>query len=447
VRRLFFLLLAFAPGCQACGIDVPGAVEADLAFVAPPQACPAVLPCAAAAAFAELAGPLDLPTLWGLALAHNPELREAAADLEAARGRRIQAGKYPNPRLLYEQDTIGASQAPEGNFKIEVNQEVLTAGKLPLERAQAARAVDLAGAALVGRKLDVLARVRRAYYDYVSWLATERASQEVVTALEEGVASIRKLVEEAKIRPRTDLLRSEALLEEARISLARTRAAREGAWRQLAATVGVCELPPPHEVPDPQPVPQLEAQAVQARVLQGNTALRTAALDVERARLVWQRAEAEAVPNISVGAGYVNSRIEQAAGPVFRIETALPLWDRKQGLIYEAKAKWVRAQAALQGVEQRLRRETAAALAAYTAARHQVERLSAAVLPRLEASLDLLRKGYEAGAKDISFLDVLQAAQALVTARLTLAEARRSLWLAVADLEGLMQLDLGEHVP
>jgi hypothetical protein len=33
----------------------------------------------------------------------------------------------------------------------------------------------------------------------------------------------------------------------------------------------------------------------------------------------------------------------------------------------------------------------------------------------------------------------------LLTARLTLAEARRELWLAVADLQGLMQVDVGEE--
>jgi cobalt-zinc-cadmium efflux system outer membrane protein len=405
-----------------------------------------VLPCAAAVPLVEEAGPLDLVSLWQLALAHNPELREAAADLEVARGRHVQAGKYPNPRLRYEEDVIGASTAPAGNSTVEVSQEFLTAGKYRLDRALAARQVDQAAMALLGRKLEVLAGVRRTYYDYASWLATERASQEVVAALEQAVAGTRKLVEVVKSRPRTDLLRSEALLEEARISLARTRASREGAWRQLAVAVGVPSLPSAPVI-ELGPVPPLLPEVVEDRVLQLHTALREAAVEVERARLAWQRAEAEAVPNVSVGAGYSNDRIENVSGAVLSIQTALPLWDRKQGLVHEAKAKWVRAQAAVQGVENRLRRETATAIAAYVAAHEQVERLTTAVLPRLETSLDLLRKGYQAGAKEISFLDVLQAEQALVTARLTLAEARRSVWLAVADLQGLMQLDVGEDLP
>src|SRR5436190_5312 len=83
--------------------------------------------------------------------------------------------------------------------------------------------------ALLGRKFEVLTRVRRAYYDYLGWALTVRASEEVVAVLERGLGITRRLVEEAKSRPRTDLLRTEALLEEAQISLVRSKASRDGA--------------------------------------------------------------------------------------------------------------------------------------------------------------------------------------------------------------------------
>ena len=64
------------------------------------------------------------------------------------------------------------------------------------------------------------------------------------------------------------------------------------------------------------------------------------------------------------------------------------------------------------------------------------------VLPKLEESLELVRKGYQAGAKELSFADVQLAVEALNEARLKLAETRRELWRAIADLEGLMQMDV-----
>ena len=68
------------------------------------------------------------------------------------------------------------------------------------------------------------------------------------------------------------------------------------------------------------------------------------------------------------------------------------------------------------------------------------------VLPRLEESVELVRESYRAGAAQITFTDVLLAEQALNDARLRLEEARRDLWRAIADLQGLMQLDIGEEV-
>ena len=63
----------------------------------------------------ELGTQQDLTNLWRLTLENNPLLREAQADVDAARGRRLQAGKYPNPHFVYQQDTIGSRIAQSGN--------------------------------------------------------------------------------------------------------------------------------------------------------------------------------------------------------------------------------------------------------------------------------------------------------------------------------------------
>ena len=180
------------------------------------------------------------------------------------------------------------------------------------------------------------------------------------------------------------------------------------------------------------------------RVLAANSELRQASLEAERARLEYERARAEAVPNVTVSGGYIRGFVEETAGGVITVETAIPVWDRKQGLIHEARARWAEALAAERSTANRLRRDTAEAFARYEGAREQVERLTRVVLPRLEESLDLVRKGYQAGAKDLTFADVQLAVETLNDARLKLADARRELWRAVADLQGLMQLDLCE---
>jgi cobalt-zinc-cadmium efflux system outer membrane protein len=389
--------------------------------------------------------PLELPALWRLAQTNNPTLRESAAELEATGGRLIQAGKYPNPHFRYEEDELGETRGPAGTIKLQVNQEIVTAGKRRLDLAIAAQGRDAASVALLGRKFDVLTRVRRAYYDYLGMRFTVQSDREVVAALGQAMEITRKLVEEAKTRPPTDLIRIEALLEEAKTDLARNQVNAEAAWQQLASEVGVPQSPMPQTDDNlPDNVPDWDATTIRERVLTANTELKQAALEAERARLAIERAKAEAVPNVTVGGGYTRNFPEFEAGAVITLETPLPLWDRKQGLIQEAEARWAQARAAEQSTATRLTRETAAAFARYQTARLQAERLTTEVLPRLRKNLELLHKGYQAGASQVAFSDVLLAEVALNTARLSLAEARRKLWLAIADLQGLMQLDLGE---
>src|SRR5439155_2824160 len=208
--------------------------------------------------------------LWNLALANNPTLREAAATVEEARGRQIQAGKYPNPRILYDQNTIGSRLSPQGNFTLQVNQEIVTAGKRRLDRAVAERETSAASAALVGRTFETLTRVRRAYYDYLGLQYTLRMNRAAVQTLERGLEVTRDQVERARSRPQTDLLRLEALLEESRISEARTQDELQGAGRQLAAEVGVPALPACGVVGDLDAPPLWEHDPLLHRVLETN---------------------------------------------------------------------------------------------------------------------------------------------------------------------------------
>jgi cobalt-zinc-cadmium efflux system outer membrane protein len=441
MRKFLALLLLTVGGCKAGPHATPPHLENTLATLTNPPSAPLepVPPTL------NPDRPLDLPALWELAQAYNPSLREAAADVEAARGRRVQAGLYPNPRVLYDQDTIGSRIARQGNFTVQMTQEVVTAGKRRLDMGVASVETDVAVLALLGRRFEVLTRIRRAYHTFVGWGILVRTSEEVVAALEQGARATRRLVEEAKTRPRTDLLRIEALLEEARIGLARSQANRAASWRQLAAEVGVPHLPASAVPADlPASSPQWDAVEVERRVLAVNASLKQAEAEAESARLALARARAQAIPNVTVGGGYNADNVDATAGGQVTVEAALPLWDRNQGNVLAARAHLARAEAAVGAAATRLSRDTAAAFANYDAARQQVERLTSRVLPRLQESEQQLRRGYQAGAPQVTFADVLQAEQALLTARLTLAEARRTLWLAIADLQGLMQMDVGE---
>jgi cobalt-zinc-cadmium efflux system outer membrane protein len=390
---------------------------------------------------------LDLPALWLLALANNPSLREAEAEVESAYGQQIQASKYPNPRFAYAEDLIGSRIAPAGNVALQITQEIVTCGKRRLDVAIADRETAAAGLSLVSRKYEVLTRLRRAYYAYLGTVATVQLNEAAVDSLQQGVAKIRQLVETVQNRPRTDLLRMESLLEDTKISLTRARLKVAASWKEVAAEVGVPDLPIPFTSRDFGTVgPGWEADMVWQRVKAANSGYQKALVEVERARLAVDRARAEAIPNITVGGGYANAPIEFTAGAIVTVETPIPIWDLKQGHIRDAQARYAKAQAAVGTYESTLSSSTADAFARYEGARHQVEKLTKEVLPRTQDSVNLLRDRYSAGATDTTFSDVLMTEQSLIETRLKLTEARQAMWQALADLQGLMQLDIDEDL-
>src|SRR5262249_23535867 len=215
--------------------------------------------------------------------------------------------------------------------------------------------------ALLGRKFDVLTRIRRAYHEYLGWTYTVKANERIVASLEKGRDVLREHVEVVKDRPRVDLVRSESLVEEARINLARSRASLDAARRQLSAEVGVAPEIAVPEAPARRPdvLPRWEAETVLQRVLTTNSDLQQAEVEAERARLEVDRARAEAVPNVTLGGGFARNFAEDEIGGVVSVEMPLPVWDRKQGRIREAEPRGARAQAALTTTANRLPRDSA----------------------------------------------------------------------------------------
>src|SRR5262249_11141903 len=120
--------------------------------------------------------PYTLAMLQQLAAGNSPVLRQAAADVEAARGNLIQARAYPNPTVGLEVDPSnnGASAGVWGFF---VDQPIKTFGKLRLSAASARKALDNAELALKRARSDLATQVRTAYLAVLAAKETVRVSK------------------------------------------------------------------------------------------------------------------------------------------------------------------------------------------------------------------------------------------------------------------------------
>src|SRR5262245_1032160 len=244
--RLAGAVVFRAPGNSPAPAEPAGPVIAPLDLQGP-------LHAAAPAVAAPVPGLAGLAGLSQAALHSHPSLREAAAAVEAARGKAMQAAKTP-------------------------------------ERCAAEVEVELALLALRGRYFTLLTQVRRARHDFTNRALALQANDLSVASLIQATQTARKLVE-AKRRPRTDLLALEALLEETLIEQKRSRAGLDASWAQLTALAGAPPCPPPSPPPAPAPVPDFAAlEPIVRRVLGVHTDLKSAEARVRKAGLGLEQA-------------------------------------------------------------------------------------------------------------------------------------------------------------
>ncbi|MFN8543586.1 MAG: TolC family protein [Candidatus Binatia bacterium] len=386
---------------------------------------------------------LTLAGALARARADHPTVRAAAADVEAARGRLVQAGIIPaNPVVSADLSRHANSNPTEVNLDrgVDVAQEVEIGGQRGLRRTAARTDVARAERVLADRVRGVDAEVRRAF---AGVLAGERRR----AAAADAAALAARLLEVTRRRARAgdvgaldvDLARIDAAhAEEARV-VAETEVAK--AADRLASALGGGAGEPfvlaaePDDLVDPAP-----EDALVARALAGRPDLDAARLD--RDRLV---AEADLgrrralIPNPTVHGFYRHEQnVEQIAGG--SIDIPLPVWNRGQGDEIAARAAVSAAAIEAERLAREIPRQVHLAYVRRAAAARAWERYQQSVLPAARAAGTRVERAYAAGY--LGLPEVLAQRDRLLQTR---ADAITT-WLELHEADADLREAVGEEV-
>ena len=343
---------------------------------------------------------LTLAELEAMAFRHNPTLAAAAARMQVARGRQIQAGLYPNPVVGYHATEVGnlGTAGQQGAF---ISQRVVTAGKIGLDQAVARQRVDESHFRFHAQEQRVLSDVRVRFQD-------ARIAQRRIDLVKE-LASIGDQVEQATAKlvegrqaTENDLLQAQIRADEIRNLLDKARNRHWEAWRRLAAVVG---LPAMRVVPLDREVdgelPGYDWDRCYSMVMAGNPALGAARARVGWARTAIERARREPIPNFDVSVSHRHHNVTRSNITNIQVGVPLPLFNRNQGNTRSATAEWIAASNEVKRLELDLQDRLAVAFRRYSDARQQSDRYRQRILPRAERSLLLMKRGYDKGASSI----------------------------------------------
>lgn len=395
----------------------------------------AVTALTAQVALAQTAAPLSLDDAIARTIDHDPGLRAAEANVDAAEGGRLQARTRINPQLDVEVENFNGSGELRGfdgaETTFSLSQEVDLGGQ---RRARIAVAEgELRGAELdrAIRGLDLIRDVQQAYYAALAAdekAAIERERLETAQALNNSVA--RRVA--AARDPLMAGARAEASLAEARIAVIRADAEAATARARLASFWGGDEAFA--LIPADFALPHVETH--------GHDASTDAAPDL--ARLMAERDRASAAARLERSLVFANPTLsfgyrqfEDSGDDALVAGVSIPLgvFNRNQGAVARARAEERRASYELEAGRQTIARDLNALQRALDTDRRAALSLEEDVIPQAERALQLAQDGYNRGA--FSYLDVLEAQRALSDAREARVEALLSFHTNEAAIDRL----------
>lgn len=383
-------------------------------------------------------GTFGLDDLVRVAVERNPRIARATIAIDAAQGRHVQAGLYPNPDLAFLWDEIGDRTSVAGSGIVtapRVTQTIVTGRKLTLAQAVAAREVDQATLDVLAERYSVIGSVRAAFYEVYATQQRLAILTELVRLAEQGVAQGKTLVDAQRLA-RLDLIQLEVELERFRAEARAVERELPAAYGRLAAVTGDPRLPVgrlagPFDAP-----PDYDLDAAREAVMAFHPQVRSARVGVGRARAAVRLAEAQPIPNLSVSGGFIRQFENRSYDGAFGVSAPIPVWNRNQGNVRETKAELGMAIQNVGRVENDLADRLAAAFRSYAAARERAELYRTQIIPRAEETYKLSLEAFKGG--QFEYLRVIAAQRAVAEARLERNRSLGEAWRAAGEISGLL---------
>jgi cobalt-zinc-cadmium efflux system outer membrane protein len=340
--------------------------------------------------------PLSLGDLEQMALQGNPTLAQAAAAVDASRGKALQAGLYPNPTIGYVGEQIGiAGTAGElqGGF---VQQTIVTAGKLRLSRAKYNQEAYEAEIRAMGQQYRVLNGVRMRFYELLALRRMIDLSRGILDNAEESLRTYKEMFNTGQAN-RADVLLAEIAVNDAKIALRTLDNRYPALWQHMTALLGMPELPPAPLQGQLEPLgPALDWDGNLKRLLQESPELQAAEAHVVHDQITLQREKVEPIPNIQLqGAAGYNFETRNAVASGVQVGIKLPLWNRNQGTIQQVEADLERSHAEVARVELSLRERLADAFNRYQTARETSQIYRDSIIPQATEAYEVHRDMYK----------------------------------------------------
>jgi len=376
----------------------------------------------------------------------NPTLRQAEAEIRAAKARQQQAGLYPNPTVAYTGDEIRGGSVGGGKQGFFVEQTVVTGGKLGLSREVFGKEVKLAEIEADEQKIRVQSAVKMAFLRVLAAQELLYARRDLDMIAQDATETQRRLMNTGQA-DETEVLEAEVEAQRMRMNARMQENSLREEWRSLAAVIGKPELPLTTVAGDLEKGwPEVNEEEIVESIAKESPAVRIADAAEARAQGVLGRAKREAMPDVQFRGGLEYNNELLGAAPfvkgwegIAEVAVQIPLLNRNQGNVEAARAEIDRAGQEKKRIALTLRERAASAVDQYANARLMAREYRDEMLPRAKKAYGLMVEKY--GQMLVAYPRVLDAQRKVYELQIEYIATLESVWTNGIALQGYLLTD------
>ena len=344
---------------------------------------------------------ITLGELQQMALENNPTFAQSAANIQAAEGRKQQAGLYPNPTVGYQGEQIRGGPFHGGEQGFFVQQDIVLGGKLGLNRKIFDQELKQAQTEGEEQNLRVITNVRMSYIQALAAQRTLKLRQNLSKLADDAVETSHQLANVGQADA-PDVLESEVEAQQAQLAVIMAEQSQQRVWKALGAVVGNPRLPLMQLEGKLEDTSSVNAGELVEKIVNESPAVRIAELGVKRAEAAWTRAKRQTIPDLQLRGG-LQQNGELLSAPNGRpvglqgfadVGVRIPIFNRNQGNLATAKADAERAKREVERVKLVLRERAASVVQSYTFSQTAVDRYKNQMIPRAQIAYEMYTKKY-----------------------------------------------------
>jgi len=393
--------------------------------------------------YGQTSGELTIEKAVSMAVQNNPELHSLRYEIDALEAAKMQSGLMPNPELGVEAENILGSKDFNGFGNSEItallSQDILLAGKINKRVKVDELNVTLAEWDYETKRIEIITDIRNVFQNALAVNLLIEKNEELIKVSEEFVANLQRRVDAGKISP-AEISRAKIILNSLKIDLNRLQSEYEIYKVELLSLIYQPDLKIDSlagELKYPVDIPSYDSFLEQ---LENNPKLKRYESEYAKRTAVANFEESKAIPDLTISAGF--RRLNDVNANTFLIgaSIALPIFDRNQGAIHEAKIRVDQKKREYESVKNRLTLQLNVLYKRFMAVRSTAEQLKKESIPQAKEAFKIIKEGNLVGR--FAILDVLDAERTLFELQNQYLNIIGEIYSVQTEIEGLIAKEI-----